>query len=943
MNRSRFVAILAALLLWGAGQARADGWNGFFSSDWFFVGNWDDFGGPPGATEEGILTNTPARTDIQLSSSTTIRRLVVSSPFNAQYTVTGSNGAVLTATDEAEFRNADFQTLNVHTLASLGLSTLRVEIIDNAVLALDNSTVATNLIAIGSNGRVDINDGSSVQTLLYGSDNAAGEFRINSGGELRVGADATLHRGTTTVNSGGQLNALSGVDLEYTGSALLQFFSGHAVDDGVHLKATGGADITSTSFIDVGNSNASSLTVTGSSTTFTAGGSTSDWGFSSSGNATVMISDSAVATVAQLRAGTGDAQFVGTVSGGATLHANSTFTMGGGATIRQVSLDVNGGTLDVDGSATFNNFADLNLVAGTVNFDGGATFNSGSRIDWSGGSVNLGTNTTLLVDGGTVNKVSTAGLIFSGNTTTRIKNGGSFTTPSFFDLGNATLDMDNGTLTTGTAGGSPSDWGANSATTTATLSNNAVATYNSGLRMSFIDGGTTNATIASGARVVASFLSAGGTATSSVTLNVNGGRVESAGAISVLRGASALLFNSGRMEAQDVVLGSAGGTAGLTLLNPGATLHASGTLFAGREGTSTLTIFGGADARASTRTVIGERGGANGTVVVANSGSTLVAGSSLTVGDLGVGTLLVSDSGFVSVIGGATVNALSKIELTSSGALEIGVGNSIANEGEIKLSGGSQIRGDISNAGRLRLFDSSVTRGVTLLADSQMFVDNSSVGSLTQQADAEILFELHGASNFDNLSATGAATLGGDLVVSLAGGFSPILGAEFAVLIANSVSGVFANEDFSAASLASGLTWDVLYSPTSVTLKVVNASLPGDFDDDDDVDGADFLKWQRGESPNPLAPSDFADWKANFGATPPPTASVPEPSAGLMGILGAAFIARALIVANRQRRPAERRVNPIRFISEVAQPRGDHLGETPLAACHGNLRLTAGA
>jgi T5SS/PEP-CTERM-associated repeat protein len=909
MVKSCNVAFLAALVLAGAGQVRADAWNGFFSNDWFSVGNWEGFDGPPGATDEGKLQHLVIRTDIQLSTSTTFRKLVVDSPSNAQYTLTGSNGAVLTATEEAEFQNPDSQLLNVHTLSSLGLNTPRVEVFDDAVLSLDNSTVTTSHVGIFDNGRVNVNSGSSVQTLTYDFETSGGELRVNSGGELRVGADKTLARGTTTINSGGQFNALSGVDLEYNGSALLQFFSGHAVDDGVHLKATGGGGITGTSFIDVGNGRVGSLTVTGIGTTFTAGGSISDWGGGASGNATITIGSSAVATVSQLRAGTDNAQFAGTVSGGATLHTTSAFTMGGGATVRQASLDVNGGTFEVDGSATFNSFADLNLIAGTVNFDGGATFNSGSRMDWSGGNVNLGANTTLLVDGGTVNKTNTSSITFSGNITTRIKSGGTFTTPSFFDLGNATLDMDNGTLTAGTAGGSPSDWGANLATTTATLSNNAVATYNSGLRMSFIDGGTTNATIASGARLVASFLSAGGAATSSVTLNVNGGRVESAGAISVLRGASALLFNSGRMEAQDVVLGSAGGTAGLTLLNAGTTLHASGTLFAGREGTSTLTIFGGADSQAGTRTVIGERSGANGTVVVANSGSTLVAGSSLTVGDLGVGTLLVSDFGSVTVVGGATVNALSKIELTSSGALEIGVGNFIANEGEIKLSGGSQIRGDVANAGRLRLFDSSVARGVTLLADSQMFVDNASTGSLTQEAGADFNFELRGLGNFDNLSVTGAATLGGDLVASLGGGFSPSLGAEFVVLSASSVSGMFATEDFSGAPVASGLAWDVLYSPTSVTLKVVNAGPPGDFDVDGDVDGADFLKWQRGGSPSPLSSSDLANWKANFGATATPTASVPEPTAGLMSVVAAVLIIAYPNVGSRQRRIAERRVN----------------------------------
>ncbi len=57
------------------------------------------------------------------------------------------------------------------------------------------------------------------------------------------------------------------------------------------------------------------------------------------------------------------------------------------------------------------------------------------------------------------------------------------------------------------------------------------------------------------------------------------------------------------------------------------------------------------------------------------------------------------------------------------------------------------------------------------------------------------------------------------------------------------------------------------------------AALPGDFDID--VDGFDFLKWQRGESPNPLSASDLADWEANYGTVAPLSATsttVPEPS-----------------------------------------------------------------
>lgn len=44
------------------------------------------------------------------------------------------------------------------------------------------------------------------------------------------------------------------------------------------------------------------------------------------------------------------------------------------------------------------------------------------------------------------------------------------------------------------------------------------------------------------------------------------------------------------------------------------------------------------------------------------------------------------------------------------------------------------------------------------------------------------------------------------------------------------------------------------------------ASSPGDFDNDGDVDGRDFLVWQRGGSPNPLSSGDLALWQSNYAA-----------------------------------------------------------------------------
>lgn len=61
------------------------------------------------------------------------------------------------------------------------------------------------------------------------------------------------------------------------------------------------------------------------------------------------------------------------------------------------------------------------------------------------------------------------------------------------------------------------------------------------------------------------------------------------------------------------------------------------------------------------------------------------------------------------------------------------------------------------------------------------------------------------------------------------------------------------------------------------------ANQPGDFDLDGDVDGRDFIIWQRGDSPNPLDADDLADWQTNFGSgLITANTSVPEPSLSTM-------------------------------------------------------------
>jgi hypothetical protein len=69
-------------------------------------------------------------------------------------------------------------------------------------------------------------------------------------------------------------------------------------------------------------------------------------------------------------------------------------------------------------------------------------------------------------------------------------------------------------------------------------------------------------------------------------------------------------------------------------------------------------------------------------------------------------------------------------------------------------------------------------------------------------------------------------------------------------------------------------------------------TIPGDFDNDGDVDGRDFLVWQRGGSPNPLSAGDLAEWQAayNGGALSAVVASVPEPSAIWLALMGTVVV-----------------------------------------------------
>jgi hypothetical protein len=121
---------------------------------------------------------------------------------------------------------------------------------------------------------------------------------------------------------------------------------------------------------------------------------------------------------------------------------------------------------------------------------------------------------------------------------------------------------------------------------------------------------------------------------------------------------------------------------------------------------------------------------------------------------------------------------------------------------------------------------------------------------------------------------SGTLKLGGTLKLSLLNSFAPAAGSEWQ-LFDGTLAGAFS--DFDLPSLGAGLSWDVsgLYSEG---VAAVVAGLAGDFDADGDVDGGDFMAWQRGLSPTPGSAGDLINWRANFDVSVAAAGTVPEPA-----------------------------------------------------------------
>jgi T5SS/PEP-CTERM-associated repeat protein len=602
------------------------------------------------------------------------------------------------------------------------------------------------------------------------------------------------------------------------------------------------------------------------------------------------------------------------------------------------------GTLEVKRGGTVSSGFNIGGLAGST---GTVTVTDpGSQITGGGTIGDAGTGTlSISLDGDVVSQSVTIGNQTGSNGTATIDGPGCTWQATGLVIGNAgtgTLTVKNGadvnnnsfTNSSGTIGGVAGSVG------TVTVEG-AGSTWSNNFDLSVGEGGEGTLRIKDAGAVSANFGSLGDGAgsvghvvieTNSTWTIANTLLVGSQGEGTVMiTGAGKLFTNGSNPNFGSSIGGAPGGVGTVSVDGAGSEwISPAAGLYVGVSGgTGTLNITNGADV-SNGEAILG-RGfelGAHGTVNVNGAGSSWTNSGRLDVGLVGTGVVNVSSGGAISSasarIGGqatgvGTVSIGAGSTWNNAGTIEVGInGNGtleILSGGTVTAPGGTTI--DVNGAsgtgsGRLTgagtLVSNVTNNGIVAPGASPGTLDI--VGNYFHGSSGKLQIEIAAPNSFDKLEVTGQASLFGSLEIILLNGFIPSVNDSFEILTAGTRNFMFASVTVTTNSMPAG-AFNVVYTPTSVVLSnFVPAFIPGDFDSDGDVDGADFVAWQTNfptatgatlaqgdaDGDGDVDGADFVVWQTNFPFTPGPGAvPVPEPagwSLMLLALAAAGFVSR---------------------------------------------------
>ena len=810
-------------------------------------------------------------------------------------------------------------------------------------------TVGDNA-AGGPSGLVDVLTGSTLTAQGTTTVYASGELNV-SDGTFNANGDVTIDGGTLTRTTAGSLNLAAGKKLTASNGAQVTLTGAYFLNQGTEFEINSGADLFF-SAIGVGFFGSDGTLVADGlgSTVTTLAGSTSGIGIDGA-TAEVTFRNQATGTLAEIRlSNTNDADPNTTgilnIESGAAVTMDDLYVtnVGGVGASGTVTVTGAGSTLTQNGTSLLT-LGHASTGAATINIENGGTFTTGT------GTTTINATGTLTVTDGTFN--ANGALTMTAGTTLTLDGGSLNAAAGFDNSAEGTFDFRDGTLTvTGGAfapnAGGPTDDYVIDGPTAAEMPHlvlSAGATANVGRDLFVGDTNRGELTITGGATISndTATIGDGPNSTGTVTVDGTGSNWTNTGTLVVGSiGNGTLNIQNGADVSSNlgpIATLTASSTGTVTVDGAGSTWTSS-RVDVGRIGNGTLNILSGG-AVSGDFGLIGSNSFSTGTATVDGAGSAWTSSVRQSVGAFGNGTLNILNGGTVSnlfghigrelgstgtaavdgagstwtnsdslIVGGdgAAAGGTANLTVQGGGLVEVDGTLKIWNTGTVTLDGGSIVVDtfDHTDGGTFNFIDGTLAVATflgDLSQDGGTIAPGDSPGLTAITGDYTInagaleieLFGNGGGSplpgvDFDQLTAD-TANLAGTLDLVIDPNYSPTLGDLFPIISTTSgVSGTFGA--VSGADIGSGLMLGVLYSANDVTVGVV---LAGDFDFDFDVDGADFLKWQRGESPDPLSQSDLVDWQSNYGMVAPLSATstaVPEPTTWvglLFGMLALPF------------------------------------------------------
>jgi fibronectin-binding autotransporter adhesin len=720
----------------------------------------------------------------------------------------------------------------------------------------DGSTPGNaDMATIGQNGAYTVTFGATPAAIQQLSVNNGANVTFQSSGGAIQTLSVNAIGGSKTVNLAGGGTTLTLGTSNHTFN--LTAGSSLSVQSGSKLQAQFGSDVVATDLSSAGlggtvivDGSGSTLALNNSSAVNSvgAGGGTGTLTFqnSSTGNSisgALGVADDAVANS----------------NGTVNITSGSAVSLSGNLTLATQNITGQSALLSINGtgsSLTQSGASSITIGSAT---NGTAVLQVG--IPTTGGTLTTGTGTLTINKTGSLyvgdfTGTFTGTLNANGNITV---NGGQFLAGTGFNWATGkTMTIENGSAVTVSSG-----------YTTA-----ASATYNIHDTNSSLQTITSFFALNNGAGVN---VSAGG-AIGATGFNVG---VGSAGTLSVDGTNSSASGSGGTMT-----WGSGGGTATVTFSN-----SAAGN-FHRTMGLTTTSLAGSATAGTTAHVTV--ESGATFTTNALSVASAGGATTSATLNVTGSGSVVTVDS---MVVGNATtdtaaVNVLSGGMLTVSGPS--GNGSTTLNHtGTITINGGTFNTGGLTNNGGTLTFASgtlgitgtsglaigstgplgndvtlssgktiNVTNATTINGGASLTLNAGSLnsGSVTLNSTSTLGIGLGGTargSQYGVLTATGNFALAGSLVIT-SNSFTPSAGQTFDVLdwAPGLVSGTFSNLQLPA--LSPGLTWNTsqLY-----TAGIISVGQPGDYNNDNKVDAADYVTWRKGGG----SQTDYNTWRANFG------------------------------------------------------------------------------